>query len=119
MKRQQHSNKGSAVGSGTRQGRVKFGTGKTIVLRNGILFSPTSSQVNIDSNTGEIYVYCNVYVKAPPVGDRDYVSEEYTALTPEEVSELFDYYSDMTFEEAYNILYDTNPKFFSEYTTKF
>lgn len=119
MKRWQHSNTGSAVGSGIKQGRVKFGTGKSVTLENGVLFKPASSQVNIDSNTGEIYVYCNVYIKTPEGGVKNPVWAEYNALTPEEVSELFDYYSDMTFEEAYNTIYDTNPEYFGRTRTKF
>lgn len=103
MKRWQHSKNGSAIGSGIRQGRVKFGTGKNIVLKNGILFHPATSQVNIDTNTGEIYIYCNVVIKVS-LGDGSYKFVDYTALTPGEVSDLFNYYSEMSFEDAYNII---------------
>ena len=116
MKRWNHTKSGSAVGSGIRQGRVKFGTGKQFTLGNGISINPASSQVNIDSVTGEIYVYLNLFIEAiDPQDNRNNVWAEYTALTPEEATDIFNYYSDMTFEQAFNELYDTSPDYFSRY----
>lgn len=107
------SGSGSAVGSGIREGRFKFGSGKKFELSNGIMFHPASAQVNIDANTGEIHVYCNVFLKLE--GTEGSVAKEFFALTPEEVTYIYDEFSKMTYEEAWNTLYDTNPSRFSKY----
>ena len=95
---------GSAGPANARAGVLKFGSGKSYNLGNGYIVEFPTGVVRIDVNSGELSVYCNIYVyreedRHGAANEGFSYHKEYVGYTMEEAEQLFNALKNMSTAE--------------------
>ena len=104
---------GSGSAANARAGKVNFGKGKEIRLRNGGKFYPVTAKTYFDSVIGEVVTSVNImitldldqpYMYEGEDGTTSHLYQEFMNYTPQECSQVYDAVSNMTTEELCDFL---------------
>ena len=114
-----NSSTGSAGPANAKKGIIKFGSQKEVTFDNGLHLSFLTGVVRVNVQTGETSTYCNIYVHSQVHYNEFKIkgSKEWTGLTSEEVTKVFNTLKEMTAEEflklndVYKIKYDESGHF--------